>query len=188
LLKNKFISVFIFLLRQGEKNSWVRFHAAQSIIVFGTITVAASILGLIPIIGTAFSAIIWIIGFVLWIILMVKAYNGARYKVVWAGDIAERMVNAPSGIPYEYTQPPKAPATAETPPAGLVHGIGTGVIEDRALLEPLKIETVQVGPPAGPAHLVGDFGLSVPIQDQVQNIFKTVIPLWQFISTMSSLV
>ena len=105
--------IIFFILEQ--KNNWVRFHAAQSIVVFGTLFVAGMILGWIPFIGPVFSSIIGIIGLVFWIILMVKAYNGERYKVAWAGDIAERMVT-PSGTIPDYQKPPAPPETKEAPP------------------------------------------------------------------------
>jgi len=104
------ISGIIFLVLE-QKNRWVRFHAVQSIVVFGTITVAGIILGLIPIVGGAFSWIISIFGLILWVILMVKAYNGERYKLPVAGDIAESIV-ATSGLKGEYYEPPVPP----TPP------------------------------------------------------------------------
>ncbi|NYT00153.1 MAG: hypothetical protein GKB99_00295, partial [Methanocellales archaeon] len=63
------ISGIIFFILE-EKNSWVRFHAAQSIVVFGTVTFLGVIFGLIPIVGNAFSSIIFILGFILWIILI----------------------------------------------------------------------------------------------------------------------
>ena len=84
--------IIFFILEQ--KNKWIRFHAAQSIVVFGTLGIAGAILGWIPIAGHVFSAILGITGFVFWIVLMVKAYNGERYKVPWAGDIAEMMVGS----------------------------------------------------------------------------------------------
>ena len=98
--------IIFFILEQ--KNSWVRFHAAQSIVVFGSITVAGLVLGLIPIVGGALSTIVSVIGFIFWIILMVKAYNGERYKLGWAGDVAERMA-APSGTTGEYWRPQARP-------------------------------------------------------------------------------
>ncbi len=106
--------IIFFILEQ--KNNWIRFHAAQSIVVFGTLFVAGMILGWIPFIGPVFSSIIGIIGFVLWIVLMVKAYNGERFKVAWAGDIAERMVT-PSGKIPDYQRPPAPPEKKEAPPA-----------------------------------------------------------------------
>ena len=83
------VSGIIFLLLERE-NKFVRFHAIQSIVVFAVLSVAGIILGWIPILGGAFSAIIGVLSFILWIVLMVKAYQGSRYKLPWAGDFAER--------------------------------------------------------------------------------------------------
>ena len=89
------VSGVVFFLIEQE-NKFVRFHAIQSIVTFGIITVvsiALSILGLIPFLGAIFTIFNWIIGvlaFVLWIVLMVKAVKGAKYKLPWAGDFAEK--------------------------------------------------------------------------------------------------
>ena len=109
------ISGIIFLILE-KKNRWVRFHAAQSIIVFGTLTVAGIILGWIPLFGPAFSSIISVTGFILWIILMIKAYNGEKYQLPWAGNVAENMVGT-SGVKDEHYEPPTPPAEppVETP-------------------------------------------------------------------------
>jgi uncharacterized membrane protein len=85
------ISGIIFLVLE-QKNKFVRFHAAQSIVAFGTLTVAGIILGLLPVVGDAFSTIIGIIGFIVWIIMIIKASNGEWYKLPWAGDVAEKIV------------------------------------------------------------------------------------------------
>jgi uncharacterized membrane protein len=89
------ISGLVFVLIEQE-NKFVRFHAMQSIYVFGVITLAGIILGWIPLIGTVFSGIIWVIGVVLWIVLMIKAYQGAKYKLPWAGNLAEKWVGRQS--------------------------------------------------------------------------------------------
>jgi uncharacterized membrane protein len=78
------------------KNKFVRFHAMQSIITFGAFSVFWFVIGmfsLIPVLGIAFSVINGILGLialVLWIILMVKAYQGETFKLPIAGDIAEK--------------------------------------------------------------------------------------------------
>lgn len=82
--------VIFFVLEKDNK--FVRFHALQSIIVFGSITVASLILRYIPFIGGLISGLLGLLGFILWIILMVKAYRGEQYKLPVAGDIAERQV------------------------------------------------------------------------------------------------
>ncbi len=84
------ISGIVFLVLE-QKNRFVRFHALQSIIVFGILTVASFFFGHLPVVGTGFSCIFGITGFVLWIILMVKAVQGEYFKLPWAGDLAERL-------------------------------------------------------------------------------------------------
>lgn len=83
------ISGVVFVLIEQE-NKFVRFHAIQSIMVFGVLTITGVILSWIPIIGGFFSWVISVSGFILWIILMVKAYQGTKYKLPWAGDFAEK--------------------------------------------------------------------------------------------------
>ena len=86
------VSGLVFVLIEQE-SKFVRFHAIQSIYVFGTLTVVSIIIGWIPIIGNIIAGLIWLLGFVLWIILMIKAYQGVEFKVKWAGDFAERWVS-----------------------------------------------------------------------------------------------
>jgi uncharacterized membrane protein len=83
------ISGLVFILIEKE-NKFVRFHAMQSIIVFGALTIASIILGLIPFIGAFLGILIYLLGIILWIILMVRAYQGTRHKLPWAGDLAEK--------------------------------------------------------------------------------------------------
>jgi uncharacterized membrane protein len=83
------ISGLVFFLIE-KKNKFVRFHAMQSIIVFGTLTVASIVLGWIPFIGFVISWLISILAFILWIILMIKAFQGEKFKLPWAGNLAEK--------------------------------------------------------------------------------------------------
>jgi uncharacterized membrane protein len=83
------ISGLVFFLIEKE-NKFVRFHALQSIIVFGVLSLAGLILGWIPIIGGVISWLIGVLALVLWIVLMIKAYQGEKYKLPWAGDLAEK--------------------------------------------------------------------------------------------------
>ena len=54
---------------------------------------AGALLDWIPFIGSFFSAVIGILAFILWIVLMIKAYQGEKYKIPWAGDFAEKQVS-----------------------------------------------------------------------------------------------
>lgn len=85
------VSGIVFILIERE-NKFVRFHAMQSIIVFGALTIASFILGWIPLIGAFFAWIIKVLGFILWIVLMIKAYQGTKFKLPWSGNLAEKWV------------------------------------------------------------------------------------------------
>ncbi len=112
------ITGIIFIIIE-QKNKFVRFHAIQSIIVFGALGIAFTILRQISFVGWFFGVIIGVLTFILWIVLMVKAYQGELYKVPLAGDLAKKM----SGVSYgkdrksanygrevEYGEPPGPPA------------------------------------------------------------------------------
>lgn len=83
------ITGLIFYLVEKD-NKFVRFHAMQSIVVFGALTVVSIILSVIPLIGWIISWLLWILALVLWIVLMVKAYQNQWYKLPIAGDFAEK--------------------------------------------------------------------------------------------------
>jgi uncharacterized membrane protein len=94
------ITGIIFLLI--EKDSYVRFHAVQSIFTFGILDVLIIILSILASIGLALGGwgvwlvlhwiidLIWLLSLVLWILLMIKAYQGERFKLPIVGDIAEK--------------------------------------------------------------------------------------------------
>ena len=97
------VTGLIFFLIEKE-NKFVRFHALQSIILFGGLTVLQIAIGILTSIfvgiGLAFFApifsivtgLIALLALILWIVLMVKAYQGELFKLPVAGDIAEKNV------------------------------------------------------------------------------------------------
>jgi len=86
-----------------DKRPYVRFHAAQSIVVFGglhIINIALGVMfGMSLMMGGlgGFSAgmlLYWLVGlvsFILWVLLMIKAYQGERFRVPVAADLAEKI-------------------------------------------------------------------------------------------------
>lgn len=95
------ITGLIFFLIEKD-NKYVRFHALQSIIVFGAFSVLGMALSvfasfcimikvyfLLSLIGFI-SMLMWLAAFIIWVILMVKAYQGESFKLPFAGDIAEK--------------------------------------------------------------------------------------------------
>jgi uncharacterized membrane protein len=84
-----FITGIIFFVIEKE-NKFVRFHAMQSIVTFGCLFVVGIFMVFIPVIGPIVGMLIWLLELVLWVILMVKAYNGEKFKLPIAGDFAEK--------------------------------------------------------------------------------------------------
>jgi uncharacterized membrane protein len=76
-----------------KKSTFVRFHAWQSIMTFGVLTVAYLVLRWIPFIGWILSILINVLMAILWIILMIQAGSGKMWKVPGAGDWAEKQAN-----------------------------------------------------------------------------------------------
>ena len=83
------ITGLIFYLVEKE-NKFVRFHAMQSIVTFGGLSVIMFVLGFIPVIGWILLPLVGLLGFVLWIVLMIKAFQGEKIKLPFAGEIAEK--------------------------------------------------------------------------------------------------
>jgi uncharacterized membrane protein len=76
-----------------KKSTFVKFHAWQSIMTFGVLTVVYLVLFWIPVIGWILALIIRILSLILWIILMIQAGTGKMWKLPWAGDWAERQAS-----------------------------------------------------------------------------------------------
>jgi uncharacterized membrane protein len=80
-----------------EKDRFIRFHAMQSIIVFGAIQLVQFLLSFL--LGSvlfrvwaAINGLFWLAEFGLWVWLMLKAYNREMYKLPFAGDFAEQLL------------------------------------------------------------------------------------------------
>jgi uncharacterized membrane protein len=86
-----------------DKRPYVRFHAAQSIVVFGGLHVISIVLAMFFgfsllagglggfSLGYAVYGLVNLLGLILWILLMVKAYQGERFRVPIAADISEKI-------------------------------------------------------------------------------------------------
>lgn len=86
-----FLTGIIFLLVE-KQSRFVRFHAMQSTMLFGGIFVANFALGFIPILGWIVGLLLTFTAFILWIVLMWKAFQGEMYKVPVVGDMAEKQL------------------------------------------------------------------------------------------------
>ena len=95
------ITGLIFFLVEKD-NKFVRFHAMQSILVFGAVSAIWIMIALFSSFALTInvyflwsflglvSMIVWIVALVLWIVLMIKAYQGEKFKLPIVGDLAEK--------------------------------------------------------------------------------------------------
>ena len=90
--------IFFFI---EKENKFIRFHAVQSIIVFGGLTVLSIVVSILQIIFMFIltplavllgfvSTIIFLVGLALWILLMLKAYQNQTYKLPFLGEYSEK--------------------------------------------------------------------------------------------------
>ncbi len=87
-----------------RKNKYVRFHAIQSFLYFGSLAIILGILKVVGgflgsifligfVLGFIFNVAIFLVGFIVfvsWLYLMIQAYRGKKPKVPFFGDFAER--------------------------------------------------------------------------------------------------
>jgi len=97
-----FITGVVFLVMEKD-SKFVKFHAWQSILIFFALWVlnmiVSALLGAIlpwSMFGivTAIVSLISLAGLLIWIILILKAYQGEKYKLPVIGDIAEKQSQA----------------------------------------------------------------------------------------------
>jgi len=92
------VTGLIFFLLE-KQNRFVRFHAMQSILFFGGLTVIQIILGVIgnfPFIGLftiPLGLVVGLVWFVGWIVLMINGFQGKYFKLPIVGDYAEKYAN-----------------------------------------------------------------------------------------------
>jgi len=88
------IPAIIFLIVEPyNKNSYIRFHSWQSIFL-GIAAFAISFINIIPILGQIIFLLGMLVLFVAWLIVLLKALKGERYKLPWIGDLAEKQAGA----------------------------------------------------------------------------------------------
>ena len=91
--------VFLFAERRHAE---VRFHAAQSLIVFGALSVALLLCGgasaiVLVVATTRFQMVqavgytIWFAAVLLWLFLLMKTWRGETWRVPIAGDLATKL-------------------------------------------------------------------------------------------------
>lgn len=82
--------LIIYLLE--NKSRFVRFHAVQSMVTFGAISIVVFVFRRVPLVGWIVTGAAGVAGFVAWIVGMIRAYQGQVVRFPVAGDVAERLV------------------------------------------------------------------------------------------------
>ena len=85
------VTGLLFLLL-GRGNGFVRFHAMQSLLFFGAMSLVTTVFNHIPFLGSIGSGL-GFVTFICWMVLMVKAARGRYYKLPIIGDYAEKWAN-----------------------------------------------------------------------------------------------
>ena len=88
------ISGLVFILAERE-NKFIRFHAMQSLIVFGALNIVHLVLVLIAVLQRMpdlwlVILLIFVFGMMLGLVLIGKTLEGAKLKLPWVGNIAEK--------------------------------------------------------------------------------------------------
>ena len=77
-----------------KENKYVRFHAIQSTVLFGGLCIfnlAASMI-LPDVLKGLVSTVVGLASLILWIVLMIKGYQGEKFMIPVAGDVAEKHI------------------------------------------------------------------------------------------------
>jgi len=76
-----------------EKNDpFVRFHAMQSTVLFLGVLVVNLVVISLPVVGLVVSVPFVVAVVAIWVLMMVKAFRGERYKLPYVGDFAEHLM------------------------------------------------------------------------------------------------
>src|SRR5262249_47367146 len=106
-------------------NRFVRFHAMQSVLVFGPSCIAFFICLSIPLVGWLAAIVIFYGSAVLWLLLMYKAYRGERFKLPVAGEMAEGRICLPPRVAARRRKSSPSPVCSSRGP-GIPWGVQCG--------------------------------------------------------------
>jgi uncharacterized membrane protein len=85
------VTGLVFFLLERESR-FVRFHAMQSILFFGILSILQWVFSHLPFFGIVGGAL-GVVMFIGWIVMMVKAGRGQYYKLPLFGDLADRLID-----------------------------------------------------------------------------------------------
>ncbi len=74
-----------------EKNSTVKWHAVQALILMGSLWVVGFVLG-VTIVLALLVPLVWVAGLILQLVMAVKAYQGQAVKLPLIGDWTDKII------------------------------------------------------------------------------------------------
>lgn len=83
-------AILFLIVEPYNRRPFVRFHAFQSIFLCIACTIVLIALGLIPVVGWILTPLLLLALFVLWLVALLKAYNGKQFHLPVIGDIAQK--------------------------------------------------------------------------------------------------
>lgn len=86
-------SIIFLVMEPYNRNSFIKFHAWQNIFLCLVLFVI-SLLNIIPILGQLIFLLGFLAAFVFWIIAIIQASKGVRYKIPVIGNFAEKQANS----------------------------------------------------------------------------------------------
>jgi len=102
-----FLPAIVFLLLAPyNKNRFVRFHSFQCLLLWGAgilvaiaLKIASLVLFIVPVLGpllvVVVSTLVGLAAVVIWLVLVVKAFQGERFRLPLLGDFAARQADKP---------------------------------------------------------------------------------------------
>ncbi len=87
-------AIIFLILEPYSRNKTIRFHCFQSIILFVALFVVNLVVGFIPVINLVLLPFLGLAEFILWIVLVVQAFQGKKLKLPVIGEMAEKQANA----------------------------------------------------------------------------------------------
>jgi uncharacterized membrane protein len=85
------VSALVFLAIE-KKDEYVRFHAMQSAFTFAAVLIARVLISALPVAAGILNVSFAVGVAALWVVLIVEALRGRRYKLPYIGDLAEQQL------------------------------------------------------------------------------------------------
>ena len=90
-------AILFLVLEPYNRSVFIRFHAFQSIffcIAMCVVSAVVMFVGVLPLLGLVLWPLFYLAMFVVWVLMMIKAFSGQMWKLPVIGDFAEKQANA----------------------------------------------------------------------------------------------